>query len=194
MAWESTDDSQLLQLAQSGEAEAFGALYERYALPTFRFLYANLENRMDAEDLTEEVFLKAWRSLPKYRDTGIPFSAYLMRIGRNALIDHYRKNGRGGYPVPIDEENDIEDTSYNTSELVSAKIEYQELKYILNQLREDYRIVLVLRYLSGLSPEETAQVMNRTVGAVRVLQHRALEAVRKLLESETERKNGNKSG
>ena len=91
--WQEFSDVQLLEDAQSGNAEAFGELYERHAQKVFRFLYARLDNRLDAEDLTEDVFIRVWRSLPTYRDWGNPFLAYVFRIARNALIDHYRRSG-----------------------------------------------------------------------------------------------------
>jgi DNA-directed RNA polymerase specialized sigma24 family protein len=71
--WQDSEDSELIQIAQEGESDAFGELYQRYAQIVFRFIYANLNNRLDAEDLTEEVFLRAWRSLGKYRQKGVPF-------------------------------------------------------------------------------------------------------------------------
>jgi RNA polymerase sigma-70 factor (ECF subfamily) len=65
--WQDSEDSELIKFAQEGESEAFGELYQRYAQTIFRFIYANLNDRLDAEDLTEEVFFRTWRSLPKYR-------------------------------------------------------------------------------------------------------------------------------
>ena len=88
------DDIQLLKTAQDGNAEAFGELYERYAQRVFRFLYAHLNNQQDAEDLTGEVFLRVWRALGNYKERGVPFLAFLFRIARNALIDHYRRTGK----------------------------------------------------------------------------------------------------
>ena len=83
------DDARLVKRAKNGDAEAFGRLHDRYAESIFRFLNARLNNRMDAEDLFGEVFLRAWHALPRYRQQGFPFSAYLFRIARNLLIDHY---------------------------------------------------------------------------------------------------------
>lgn len=180
--WQEVDDIRLLQIAKDGEAEAFGELYERYVQTIFRFLYARLNDRIDAEDLAEEVFLRVWRSLPKYREQGIPFLAFLFRVAHNALIDHYRRSKGDDRLVPI-EENTIQDLRADPGDVVSAKIEHQEIRNILEQLREEYRMVLILRFLSELSVDETAQVMERSPGAVRVLQHRALAAMRSLLEA-----------
>jgi RNA polymerase sigma-70 factor, ECF subfamily len=179
--WDAVDDIQLLRQAQYGSAEAFGELYERHALSVFRFLYAHLDDRLDAEDLTEEVFLRTWRSLARYRDQGVPFKAFLFRVAHNALIDHYRANRRSGSEVSI-EDSVIHDQRSEPGSQFLQNQEHQELRNTLAQLREDYQTVLISRFLVGLSPDETAQVMGRSIGAVRVLQHRALSALRKLME------------
>jgi RNA polymerase sigma-70 factor, ECF subfamily len=173
-------DSQLVKEAKNGSAEAFGELYERYAAPVFRFLYAQLENNMDAEDIAEEVFLKAWKALPQFRDRGTPFSAFIFRIAHNTLMDHYRSRSRPDRFADLEKQN-LADPQPQPFEQVMTKIDHQELRQTLLKLREDYRTVLVARYISDLSPEEIAQMMGRSHGAVRVLQHRALSALRKLL-------------
>jgi RNA polymerase sigma-70 factor (ECF subfamily) len=179
--WQEVDDIELLKLAKDGEADAFGELYERYAQTVFRFVYAHLRERFDAEDLTEEVFLRAWRSLSNYREQGVPFQAFLFKIARNALIDFYRRSGRSGGHMPIEEQS-FPDLRPDTGEAALINMEHREIRKTLDQLREDYRTVLVLRFLSGLSPDETSEVMGRTPGAIRILQHRALSALRNLLE------------
>ncbi len=172
------DDEQVIKLVKEGDAEAFGTLYEQYAEVIFRYVYSHLDNRLDAEDLTEEIFLRAWRALPKYDERGLPFSAFLFRIARNSLIDYYRQK------KIVQSIDDIEMQSHEPGpeESVDLKIENTDLRATIAELREDYRNVLIFRFLSGLSPEETAQVMQRSVGAIRVLQHRALSALKDLLE------------
>jgi len=179
--WQEFEDRQLIHAAQGGEAEAFGELYERYAERVFRYLFAHLSNRMDVEDLTEEVFLRVWRSLPRYKERGVPFLAFLYRIAHNVLVDHYRRAERATPQVAL---NDlpIRDQAPGPGEMVMMEIDHQELRAMLGRLRADYRKVLALRFLSGLTPDETAEVMGRSAGAVRVLQHRALAALRKLME------------
>ncbi len=176
-------DIQLIQSAQKGDAQAFGELYERYAPRVFRYLYAHLDNRLDAEDLTEEVFLRVWKSLGSYQEQGVPFLAFLFRVGRNALIDHYRRRDKGEAEASI-EEMPLREPGAGPMEAVTAILEHQQLRAKLMELREDYRTVLVLRFLSELTPEETARAMGRSAGAVRVLQHRALAALRSVLEGE----------
>jgi RNA polymerase sigma-70 factor (ECF subfamily) len=177
------EDSQLIKSAQDGNAEAFGELYRRYAQAIFRFLVSHLSDPMDAEDLTEDVFLRVWRSLPGYSQQGVPFLAYLFRVARNALIDHYRQSDKFKGQVSIDNIT-LSDRGVGPGETVSASLEHQEIRQTLEQLRKDYRNVLILRFIVELSPAETAEVMGRSAGAVRVLQHRALAALRKLIEAD----------
>jgi RNA polymerase sigma-70 factor (ECF subfamily) len=179
--WNEVDDIQLLKVAQEGNTEAFGAIYERYADKVFRYLNAHLGNGLDAEDLTEEVFIRVWRSLPDYRERGTPFLSFVFRVARNALIDHYRRERRAVGQLSSDEVM-VADSKPGPGEIVSQQMERQELKEALEGLREDYRNVVILRFLSELSPEDTAAVMGRSAGAVRVLQHRALAALRVRLE------------
>lgn len=181
LGWHDLDDNELIKLAQNGQADAYGELYERHVSAVYRFLYARLDNRMDAEDFTEEVFLRAWNSLSTYDERGIPFLAFLLIVARNVLIDHYRRNGRSPQHVPI-EDIQLSDPEPEPGEVMTTKIKHDELRQALDQLRDDYQEVLVLRFLNDLSPNETAQVMKRSTGAVRVLQHRAIAALRKTLE------------
>ena len=182
--WHEVEDIQLLQIAQKGNTDAFGEIYERNAEKVFRYLSAHLDNGLDAEDLTEEVFIRVLRSLPDYRERGTPFLAFVFRIARNVLIDHYRRERRKKEQVSADEVP-IQDHKPGPVELLSIQTERLELIKALDSLREDYRNVLVLRFLSDLSPEETAQVMGRSAGAVRVLQHRALSVLRTQIEKLT---------
>jgi RNA polymerase sigma-70 factor (ECF subfamily) len=179
--WREVDENQLIQQAKDGIAEAFGELYERHLQAIFHFLFARLNNRHDAEDLAEDVFVKAYNSLPSYHERGIPFRAFLLRIARNSLIDHYRRNGYSPRHVSI-EDVQLHDRESNPVDIAGSKLDHKELREVLEQLRDDYQEVLVLRFVNDLSTKETAKIMKRSTGAVRVLQHRALASMQKLLE------------
>jgi len=178
------DDAVLIQKAKDGDTEAFGDLYERYAEPVFRFIYSQTSNRFDAEDLTGDVFLRAWQSISRYEERGFSFSAYLFRIARNVMIDRSRKL-RPVSELPEDEIS-VGEPILNSepSTILAAKLQHNELVKTLGKLREDYRTVLVLRFFNNLTTEETSDVMGRSKGSVRVLQHRALSALRQLLPSQ----------
>lgn len=172
------DDEQLIKKSKSGDAEAFGELYEQYAEVIFRYVYSHIQSRLDAEDLTEEIFMRAWKALPKYDERGLPFSAFLFRAARNSLIDFYRQHKT----TQSIEDLELQSSEPGPEESVSDRLSNIDLRSTLSELREDYRSVIIFRFLSGLSPEETAQAMQRSVGAIRVLQHRALSALKELLE------------
>jgi len=177
------NDQELIRKAQRGDTLAFGELYECHAPVIFRYLFAHLDSQMDAEDLTGEVFLKAWQSLPKYNERGVPFLAFLFRVARNVLVDHYRQSNRLESTAPEVMDGYRQEGDLEAIELVGSRLEHQKILQVLSRLRPDYRSVLSFRFISELSPEETALVMERSVGAIRVLQHRALTALRQALDN-----------
>ncbi len=94
----------LIDRASQGDATAFGALYDLYFDGIFRFFNSHLSNNQDAEDLTEDVFLRVWQSLPNYQHQGIPFAAYLYRVARNILTDHYRRSNGSKAEIAVEED------------------------------------------------------------------------------------------
>lgn len=173
------DDTHLVEKAQAGSIDAFGTLYERHAPAIYRYLYAHLPDYLDAEDLTTEVFLKTWQSLPKYRQRGVPFRAFLFRVAHNMLIDYFRRHRQKVQPLTAELIEATQDTNPGPAEVIGARLQHQELLNVISKLGQDYQEVLILRFISGLTPDETARVMQRSAGSVRILQHRALAALRK---------------
>jgi RNA polymerase sigma-70 factor (ECF subfamily) len=178
--WRALKDDELIDLARNGEVDAFGEIYSRYADSIFRYLYAHLNDVQDAEDLMADVFLRTWRALPEFQpNPKVPFYVFLYRIARNRLIDHYRRAAVRQNDISLEENDELEQPS-DASQPALQNLERIEMGKVIQKLRSEYRTVLVLRFLNGLTPEETAQVMQKSVGAVRVLQHRALRALQKL--------------
>ncbi len=175
-------DAHLISRAKSGDVEAFGQLYERYAAAIFRYVYARLGEEKDAEDLTEEIFIKAWRSLPNYEERGYLYSAYLFKLAHNAVVHFYRKSKR---QVVLN--GDELEAQVEAKEFMDGHFQRQELRQALSKLPEHHRSVLELRFFGELSCEETAQVMGRSAGAVRVMQYRALATLRRVLKGHYER-------
>lgn len=178
--WSASEENQLLEQAIQGDADAFGGIYEMHAEAIYRFIRGHVDNYLDAEDLTEEVFFRAWRSLPRFTQQGVPFVAYLFRIARNALTDHYRRSAQSRGNLQL-EDTLLQDSRPGPQEAVESNLQRQEVLGMLDQLRDEYRTVLMLRFIADLSPDETAEAMGKSPGAVRVLQHRALSALRKQL-------------
>ncbi len=180
--WQSKTDQELVDLAQKGNLEAFEELYQRYSEAIYRYLYAHLSHEQDAEDLTADVFLNLWRTLPDYQPKDrVPFYVFLYRIARNRLVDEFRRQKTRAGDNDSSEVGE-ENATPGASPLVIAGMEVGDLHRYLLKLPPDYRTVLVLRFLNDLSYEETAQVMGKSYGAVRVLQYRALAALRRLME------------
>ena len=138
------DDEQFIKQVKNGDAEAFGKLYDQYAEVIFRYVYSHLENRLDAEDLTEEIFLRAWRALPKYDERGLPFSAFLFRIARNSLIDYYRQKK----VVSSLDDMDVQSHEPSPEEAVDINIENHDLRKTIAELQ---RIIATFSF-SGFFP------------------------------------------
>lgn len=175
------NDLALVKRAKKGDTEAFGEIFTRHASGIYRYFLAHINNAQEAEDLMADVFFRTWRALPEYRQINrVPFRVFLFRIARNRLVDYYRSRNHRQSDLILDEDVfDIQDEK--TIQEEENQTLHAEVQAFMNKLREDYRTVLELRFLGGLSPEETAQVMGRSEGAIRVLQHRALAALAKLL-------------
>lgn len=172
-------DAELIAQAQSGEIEAFGELYARYLDPIFRYIRSRVDETVDAEDLCEAVFLRTFEALDRYQERGHPFSAYLYQVARNQLADHYRTR-----EIPVD----LEQVSEPTASDADPEAAYAQRERVLDAvrslgtLREDYQEVIRLRIVLELPTSTVAVWMDRSPGAVRVLLHRALIALRQELD------------
>jgi RNA polymerase sigma-70 factor (ECF subfamily) len=135
-------------------------------------------NRLDAEDITSQVFVKVIQSLPSYKLRGLPFSAWLFRIARNQVIDHMRKHSvkienTWIEPLAISQED--------PTKLAELNIAIDELVKALMLLTKAQREVIELRFAAELSIAETARTMGKSQGAIKALQYSALVALRKHL-------------
>ncbi len=132
-----------------------------------------------AEDITSDVFVRALEGLKSFEYRGVPFSAWLYRIARDRVIDYYRRSSRQKAAVALDES--LHATVESPEQAVLHGFELQELQGALEQLTEEQRLVVVLRFLGGKSLEEVARQLGKTEGAVKSLQHRALAALGRAL-------------
>lgn len=171
-------DSDLVSRAQAGETDAYAELYQRYVDPIYRYVRMRLGEDRAAEDLTEMVFLRSYEALPGYRERGHPFSAYLYRVARNLLVDHYRSKRQ---EVPLDEA-DLEDHASAPEDGLIRQDRDQAIRLALASLPADYQEVIRLRVVMALPTATVAEWMGRREGSVRVLLHRALKALRKKVE------------
>ncbi len=172
------DDASLVARAKRGDREAFGWLYERYLEPLYRYVQSHVGNPRDAEDVTEQVFLRAYQALGSYQPRGHPFSAFLYKVARNMLIDKRRLEKE---EVPIESAETPQADVRSMDERLIDQLESESLRAALAGLPPDYAEVIRLRMLLGLPTETVAAWMGRSEGSVRVLQYRALRALRKRL-------------
>ncbi|MGZ6791496.1 MAG: sigma-70 family RNA polymerase sigma factor [Mycobacteriales bacterium] len=172
----------LVQRAQSGNAEAFGELYDRYVDQVYRYVYYRVASAQLAEDLTSETFLRALRRIGSFTWQGRDVGAWFVTIARNLIADHY-KSGRYRLELTTD---DV--TGSGTAPSVSGPenevLEAMQNKVLLEavkQLNAEQQECIVLRFLQGLSVAETAQVMGKNDGAIKALQYRAIRTLGRLL-------------
>ncbi len=168
-------DAALVLAAKAGDASAFGELYERYRDPIYRFCLARTGAAHDAEDLAADVFVKALQSIDRYQDRGLPFAAFLYRIARNAAIDRSRTLKQ---PLSVDGLLVEPASKQNVESEASLAVEKSILLAALTHLKAEHRDVITMRFIEGYSALEVAQLLGKTEGAVRTLQHRALERLR----------------
>ncbi|RMF49948.1 MAG: sigma-70 family RNA polymerase sigma factor [Chloroflexota bacterium] len=165
----------LIKAAQRGDQNAFAALYRAYVDKIYRYILLRVESAQTAEDLTAEVFLRMLESLPKYEDRSTPLLVWLYRIAHARVIDHYRRYRRTAEQAALDSVEIRTDLDLDSG-LVS-QYRADQLRAALSQLTDSQRQVIILRFVEGYNLEATAQVMNKTVDAIKALQYRALQAL-----------------
>ncbi|MFC1924080.1 sigma-70 family RNA polymerase sigma factor [Chloroflexota bacterium] len=180
-------EESLVKRAQKGDLEAFEQLYELHFNRIYRYMMIKLRNQMDAEDLTQQVFLKALRSISAYRWKGVPFSSWLFRIANNQVIDHFRKTNKVNV-LPLDE--GMIPSGDNPVLVAERRLRMEQLAAACEYLTEAQREVISLRFAGGLSVAETSETMGKSNGAVKVLQHEALVKLRRILCLNSEKANG----
>lgn len=171
------DERSLVERAQRGDTQAFARLYEDYFDKIYRYIALRVASRVEAEDLTEQVFLKVLESIASFKWRGVPFSAWLFRIAHNLAMDHLRRSKKES--VPLDES--IATRDFSPEALAEKRLSIEQLITAVEQLTQIQKEVISLRFAGGLSTAETARVVGKSEGAVKAAQHSALVALRKRL-------------
>lgn len=178
LAHETDPDLDAVRAAQADRA-AFAILYRRYLDRVYGYCFYLLGDHHDAEDATERTFLAALGAIGRFRDEGSTFRAWLFRIAHNQLANALRGRQRratmrlDGMPEPPGDDD--------PAGAVQRADEARRVRRALDGLSEERRQVLVLRFVDGLTAREIGEVLGRSAGAVRVLQHRALRDLERLL-------------
>jgi RNA polymerase sigma-70 factor (ECF subfamily) len=171
-----SDDAPLVLRAIRRDQEAFGELYDRHAVRVYRHIYYMVGNAAEAEDLTAQTFLRAWEAIERYQVRGAPFVSWLLRIAHNLGVSYLRSKR---------ESSELHDGIVDTKERRDPEWSYQQtaeeelVREAILLLREEQRQVIILRFIEDLDYKEVAEIIGKSVAAIRVIQHRALNSLRK---------------
>ncbi len=174
------EEQQLIRAAVAGDAEAFGALYQQNVNAIYRYVHQRVRNVHDAEDLTEQVFLKAWEALAGYRQQGNRFSSWLYRIAHNAVVDYHRR-AKPTVPLSLVNGNDRRLWQRNPVEELIQEEEVTELSAAIASLSDEQQQVLHMRFIEELDHREIGHTISKSAGASRMIQHRALAHLQQTL-------------
>lgn len=180
---EGTRIAALVTLAQQGDAEAFGSIYDAYVDMIYRYLYYRVGSAPLAEDLTSETFLRALRRLESFSWQGKDIGAWFVTIARNLVADHV-KSARYRLEVPTGELLDADRGDDGIEQEVLDRLQSATLIEAVRRLKPEHQECVVLRFFEELSVSDTARVLGRTEGAVKQLQLRAIRALGRLLEEQ----------
>jgi RNA polymerase sigma-70 factor (ECF subfamily) len=172
------DEQSLVHRAQQGDKEAFAQLYEDHFDKIYRYVVLRIGNKTEAEDMTQQVFINALRSISSFKWRGAPFSTWLFRIAHNLVVDYLRK-GKKRVTTPLDES--LVDSDSNPERVTEYRLDIEQLISATKRLTAAQHEVISLRFAGELSVAEVAKVMGKSQGAVKALQHSAVVALRKAL-------------
>ena len=163
---------------QRGDYSAFSGIYEQYFDRIYRYVVVRIGNPAEAEDVAADVFLKAFEKLNTFKVRGVPFAAWLFRIAHNMVVDHLRRRSRR--PTTTLNEN-LPLFQDAPDELVEMGLTLEDISTAMKELTDSQRQVLALRFGGGLSIAETANSMKKKDGAIKAMQHSAIQALRRNL-------------
>lgn len=168
----------LVDRARCGDSDALAALYDAYLPKVYRYVAARVGSPHEAEDLTEEIFVKMLGAIGDFRWKAVPFSAWLFRIAHNHLVSHFRRSAlRRGSQLS----ESLVDEDMDPPKLVEARLVLDEVRRATAQLPDAQREVITLRFVVGLSVSETARVLGKRENNVKALQHKAVARLQRML-------------
>lgn len=176
------EEWELVRRAQNYDEDALHQLYETYYPKIYNYAFLQMGDVQASEDLASDVMLKMLESIKKYNFRGLPFGAWVFRIARNRLIDLHRRRKRRG---EVDLSETISGTLASPESMAERALERGQLQIALKHLTDEQRQVIVLKFIQGFDNRSVGKIMGRSEGAVKSLQHRALGALRRVLQQGT---------
>lgn len=175
----SQTEAHLVKRAQQGDQAAFTAIYDQYYDAVYTYLYYRVSDTAVAEDLTADVFVRLVQHIHTFTPSDKPILAWLYTIAANLLTDHRRKNGRYTW-LPLDEALTVSES--DPSRLIHQNWQQNRLLAALRELTEEQQLVILLKFVEKWSNAAIADHLGKTEGAIKSLQHRALDSLRRILE------------
>ncbi len=175
-------DLVLAERAKKRDARAFVALYDRWVDRIYGYVLHKVSDQHIAEDITCQVFLNAWEAIHKFQFRGRPFSAWLFRIAHNLIVDHYRSHRPTS---ELDSAQAIEEPRHDPEAVLLQRVTVETVRKAVSHLTPDQQQVIILRFFEGMDTPQVARIMGKQEGAVRTMQHRALQSLYKLFERGT---------
>lgn len=176
-----TDETNLIKRAQNGDPDAFEKLFDRFYAPVYTYIYYRVGQRPLAEDLTSDVFERMVTKIDDWRPMGKPFVAWLYTIAGNLVRNHIKRNSKIEW-LPLDERDS--DLGDSLMAQIGRKLQKEKLAQALNQLTEEQRQVIILRFLQGEPIAAVARALEKTETGVKALQRRAIQALGRTLGKE----------
>ncbi len=179
-------DKQTINRLKNKDTQAFIDIYDRYHSDLYRFIYYKIGSREESQDLTSMVFLKTWNHIQnKSLVDSNTLRALVYKIARNAIIDHYRQ-GKDKIESLDDEDNPIHiiDEKQDPAKELDDSLELERLSHLIRQLKEEYREIIVLKFINELELDEISDVTGKSKGSLRVTLHRALKSLKDLIKEE----------
>ena len=177
----SGEDNSLLDRVQEYDLSAIGEVYDHYAGRIYNYIYYRLGDTQLAEDLTGTVFAKMLEAIQTSKSWQVSFSGWLYRIAHNLVVDHFRR-AQQDRAAPLDEQ--IAAGDQDPVKTVERRLENDRLQLAIEQLTEEQKLVVTLKFVEGLTNAQVAEIMGKTEGAIKSLQFRALASLRRILEAE----------
>ncbi len=171
--------SEILVMAKAGKQEALADIYEAYFVRVYRFIFYRVSHKETAEDLTEDVFIKAFAGLKNLEKLDA-FEGWLFQIARNLVIDYYRKKKQ---LIPLDAIENTLEYDTNVVDIINLQIEQSILIKLLKELNDEQQSVIKMKFLEDLDNGTIAKLLNKTEGAIRVIQHRAITKLKEIFQS-----------
>jgi RNA polymerase sigma-70 factor, ECF subfamily len=174
------EEESLVRRAKEYDQAALTKLYEDNFDKVYRYAVIRIGDRAEAEDITQQVFTNALKSISSYKMKGVPFSAWLYRIAHNLIVDRARKKARQ-YTVPLDESLTM--GSDDPVKQTESKLQVEELVTVMQKLTKAQQEVISLRFVAEMPIAQVAKAMGKTEGAIKALQHSAISALRRAMVS-----------